>query len=207
MGNAVGGNATSFRFVDLDSRQSLHKQFVARKRSPGLTEQFLMCLTIILTSVAMILMIHNQLGLIAVLFTMVGVSTVYVTSQTNRSRELLHATEFQNALFASALIKDARFCLITGRDGVIVYLNPEFVSRFPNMRLGNNIREWLTQGNSPPADSERVIESIGNDTDQKFPISIKDCDGQKLSLLLSVEPIVGRLSGFMLLRASQTESR
>ena len=40
------------------------------------------------------------------------------------AREKQRATEFQNALFASALGKGYRFCLIAGKDGAVVYANP-----------------------------------------------------------------------------------
>ncbi len=195
----------SFRFVDLDIRESPHKKFVGRKRTPGLTDQFLICLTIILTAVGIVMLIHNQLALVAILFTMIGLAAVYVTTQTNRNRNLVQATEFENALFTSIMTKGFRFCLIAGKDGAIVYFNPEFLARFPNVKSGANVREWLAQGNASPADSERVLGSIAKDAEQRFPISINDRDGQKLSLLLSVEPIIGRLSGYVLLRANQAE--
>ena len=195
----------SFRFVDLDNRESPHKKFIGRKRSPGLTDQFLICLMIILTGVGSTLLVHNELALIAILFSMIGLAAVYVTTQTNRNRDLVQATEFENALFTSVMTKGFRFCLIVGTDGAIVYFNPEFVARFPNVKSGANVREWLAQGNASPADSERVLDSIVKDAEQRFTIGIEDCDGQKLSLLLSVEPIIGRLSGFVLLRANQAE--
>lgn len=134
-----------FRYVDLDSQPSGYPDFAAPKRSPTLVEQVLICFSLILTGVITVLLIHDAWALIALLFTAFDLGAVYVTQQTHRNRQLLQATEFQNALFASALARKHRFCLIARKDGGIVYANPQFKVLFPGLGNGGSVQDWRTR--------------------------------------------------------------
>ena len=61
--------------------------------------------------------------------------TIYFSA---RLRDLVLATEFQNAMLASAAQLSTRFCLITKRDGSIVYVDPGFQKLFPHFMQSND---------------------------------------------------------------------
>jgi len=193
------------RFEDLDSRPSPYKDFARRKRLPTLNEQFLLYLAMSVTAIGLILMINHKLALIAVLLTVIGLASFYVTAQTNRNRNLVFATEFQNALFASALTRDCRFCLIVGKDGAIVYRNQALAAHFMTLKPGAGLQDWLAQQKVSSADSARILESISKGAEEELAVSIEDRDSQ-LPMRLSVEPIL-RPAGFMLLRFRDAKMR
>ena len=130
------------RFVDLDAQPSGYRDFSGRKRSPTLVEQFFICLTLILAGTIIVLVIHDPGALIALLFFVIGLAAVYVTRQTHHNRQLVQATEFQNALFASVMSQGSLFCLVVGKDGRIVYANPGFRAVFPGTENGN-VQDWF----------------------------------------------------------------
>ena len=187
-----------FRFVDLDLRPSGYKDFISRERTPKLVEQFLMCLAVLLTGVAIVLLMNNEPELVALLFVVVGLAAVYVTSQTNRNRDLLQATELQNALFASALARGCAFCLIARQqDGEIVYHSPGFSDLFPEAR---RVGDWLAAAKAPPEAAARITDDIGLGREEEVPLAVEARGARPLPLLISVESI-RRPAGFMLLRA------
>jgi hypothetical protein len=194
-----------FRFVDLDARPSGYKDFTARRREPTLVEVFVMSLMIVLTGVGMVLLINDKLALTGILFTMIGLACVYLTVNTHHNRELLQATEFHNALFASALARNYAFCLIAASDGTIIYCNAGFKALFPGIDNGHGTGEWLTAGNAPPEDQAWVLGSIEEGTAGQATLTMADGGERSLTLLLLIEPIE-RPAGFVLMRGREQKS-
>ncbi len=194
-----------FRFVDLDNLPSGHPDFGSRKRMPTLVEQFYMCLTLILTGVAIVLAVHDELALTGILFTIIGLASVYVNAQTIRNRRLLQATEFENALFASTLSKGYLWCLIAKRDtGEIIYRNPEFAARFPGIGPKDTVQEWLASGTVVGDTAIHLAECLRTLAEPQVPLLIYGTNGQRESLLVSIEPIP-RPAGFVLLRCRESQ--
>src|SRR5277367_5362330 len=111
------------RWVDLDAQKSEFADFFFRKQFPTLIDLFAVFLTFILTGTAVVLLVHDAMALISILFVILGLASLYVSKQVYRHRELQKKIEFQNALFASALGRGYQFCLIANKNGTVCYLN------------------------------------------------------------------------------------
>ena len=188
------------RFSDLDSPPNGYPDFTIRRQRPTLVEMFVFFLVLVLTGVGCVLMIDNRLAVISILFTVLGLASYYAGRQVHRNREQQRATEFQNSLFASALAKGCRFCLIAGKDGVIVYANPGFHALFQARKAGCTLEEWLAAAKVSPGDRKTLLDVIDREGCVQLPLAIEGNDHERHSVLLSVEP-VERPKGFILLRA------
>jgi hypothetical protein len=111
----------------------------------------------------------------------------------------------QNALIASALARNHRFCLITSKDGKIVYANPQFKSLFPNRGNGASVQDWLEAGSVPVDTRSGIVQAMAAGGEGQITLTIEGAWKQKLSLLLALEPI-DRSAEFVLLRGRE-ESR
>jgi hypothetical protein len=111
----------SLRFVDLDAPVSESPDFYVRRSRPTLNELFVLFVVLILVGQGVEYFVHDPLALSAILFTVIGLAAFYATTLTHRHREKQRATEFQNALLASALAIDCGFCLIAKTDSSLVY--------------------------------------------------------------------------------------
>jgi PAS domain-containing protein len=189
------------RFVDLDARTSAYKDFIIRRRSPTLKELFTLCGTLIITGLCLMYATPNPIGLAALLFTIIGLACVYALIHVHRNRRQLESTEFENALFSSALNKGYHFCLIVAKDGTITYANPGFMDLFGTIRSGTNVADWLAAGKVTSDDRAALYVAIAHDGDSQTKVSIESQDNHWLSLDLKVEPIL-RPAGFMLLRGT-----
>lgn len=191
-----------FRFVDIDNPPSDYPDFTVRKPKPTLVEMFLFFLMLTLTGTAIVLMVHDALALIAILFTIIGLASVYAGRQVHQNRESQRATEFQNALFASILAKGCRFCLIAGKDGKIIYASPGFHDLFlvpePEVRYG--LAEWIEAAKVPPEERHKLLDTVANEVHAEILLGMAGHDDQHHPMRLGVEPI-GRPKGFTLIRA------
>ena len=113
----------SLRYTDLDTKRSDYSDFIIRRRFPTLSELFMICVAVIIFGVGISLSVNDKIALCSILFISGGAMSLYAITQLNRGRDLLQATEFQNALFASALNMDHAFSFISTGDGKIVYVS------------------------------------------------------------------------------------
>jgi PAS domain-containing protein len=132
------------------------------------------------------------------LFSTVG---AYVIVLIQRGRDLVLATEFQNALFASALGFSNRFCLIIKQDGTITYLDRSFQELFPNFMREQRraIDVFLEQGKVNHDQRRLIFAAIQRGTFDKVIFEMVDSKGMQHKIVMSIEPIM-RPKGFILLR-------
>jgi PAS domain S-box-containing protein len=128
----------------------------------------------------------------------------YAVVNLQRSRDTVLATEFQNALFASALGINSKFCLITRRDGSIVYIDRSFQEMFPDFshEPRRTVDTLLDHGNVSHADKERIFSAIERGVYDKAIFNIRAKSGVSYKIVMSVEPIL-RPSGYILLRGRE----
>jgi hypothetical protein len=189
----------SFRFIDLESCDSEYDDFIIRKRHPSLKELFVVLTALIITSSGVAVSVSDPLAEIAILFLMIGMACWYAVFHVNRNRMLLRATEFESALFASALAEGYAFCLIVGTDGVITYCNPGFIQTVADVKGGSSLKDCLAAGNAPPEDSQRLLDAIAHGASGQMPLALDARDTRRHSFRVSLQPI-GRPHGFVLLR-------
>src|SRR5579871_1490594 len=103
------------RYTDVNTAINGAKDFVIRRHGPTLLQLLVVLAAALFLSLLIIVTVEDKLALAGILFVILGSAGGYVVLQIQRNNDLLLATEFQNALFASALGINNKFCLIIRR--------------------------------------------------------------------------------------------
>lgn len=180
------------------------RDFVARQRTPTFGQIAFILFCAFAVGVAIVVSSHDRVVMITSLFALMALLGGYMIFQLMRSRDMLLATEFQNALFAAAMGLHNKFCLIIKYDGTIVYLDRSFQNLFPNFsRSGvRTVDMLMQQGKVDTVDQERVMHAIDRRTYEKVKFDITDAQGLVHRIILSVEPILFP-AGFIMLRGRE----
>jgi PAS domain S-box-containing protein len=137
-----------------------------------------------------------------VLALIIGCLTAYTVYFTRRSQDMVLATEFQNALFASAAGLNTQFCLIVKRDGSIVYFDPGFQKIFPkfaSLEL-RAIDALLERGGVSQEEQRKIFDAMEKGSFEKVVFPLNTDSGETIQLIMTIDPLP-RPSGFFLLRA------
>lgn len=194
----------AIRYTDLDLDTSGARDFVIRKRTPTVVQLAILFAVTLFLSIILISTISNKSLLVLLLLAFIGGSGWYVVVSMQHSRDLLMATEFQNALFASALGLHNKFCMIIRRNGNIIYLDRLFQDMFPDFmrQQTRSIDALLEQGRVSQSDSEKIYSAIERGVYEKVIFDIRGGDSRFTKVVMSIEPIL-RPSGFILLRGRE----
>lgn len=200
---------TSIRYADLSPETNGAKDFIIRKRLPTIVQLLIVIVTVFLIAFSLSVAIDSRFKLFLLMSTLFSIAGWYVIVAIQRNRDLVLATEFQNALFASALGLNNKFCLIIRRDGNIVYLDRSFQEVFPDFmkQPRKTIEIFLEQGRVSKEETEKVFAAIDQGVFSKVVFNIRGAGSQFHKMIVSVEPIL-RPTGFVLLRGREfIESR
>ncbi len=194
----------AIRYSDMGIDAIGARDFVARQRTPTMAQLVIIILSAFLIGASLVVSVHNILALLTTLFALFAAIGWYVIYQLMRYRDMLLVTEFQNALFASAMGLHNKFCLIIKRDGSIIYLDRSFQNLFPDFAKQpvRNLDVLLKHGKVEKVDIDRVQGAIEHGTYEKVVFNITDAQGIIHNVILSVEPIM-RPSGFTMLRGRE----
>ena len=182
-------------------------EFIIRRRLPHIWQLVAVFLAGI-GLVAWLAMIGNTLSSHTVfaicVFGIIAFLTWFTVFFTQRSRDLLMATEFQNAMFASATTLHTQFCLITKQDGTIVYYDPGFQRMFPEfMRMEQRAIDMLLHSSrAPEADRERIFSALSRHVFEKFVLTVTTAEGEQKKVMLNIDPLP-RPKGFFLFRGRE----
>jgi len=192
------------RYTDLSTNASGTGDFIIRKRTPSVTQLLLLFAIALIVSVSVTITVADTVALIAVLFITLGSIAWYTVIQIQRDRDLVLTTEFQNALFASALGINNKFCLIIKRDGNIIYLDRSFQEMFPSFHNTprRTVDVLLEYARVSQEESAKIFSAIERGTYDKVIFNIRDANGESHHIIMSIEPIL-RPSGFILLRGRE----
>ena len=192
------------RYTDSTAHKDMPSDFAPRGRKPtifGLTVIFLLAIGL---SVTLPVLMLDKMALVFWLCLLLASTGWYVLLSMTQSRDLVLATEFQNALFASALGYSNKFCLIVKREGSIIYTDRGFQAMFPELIKARNVTlvGMMKYGRVAAADKEKIYAAIDRGTYEKVVFDIYGGDNKINKIVLSIEPIA-RPSGFLLLRARE----
>jgi two-component system cell cycle sensor histidine kinase/response regulator CckA len=178
------------------------RDFVPRDRKPTVFELTLIFLFALGLSVTLPVFLFDKMTLVFWLCLLLALAGWYVILELTRSRDLVLATEFQNALFASALGFNNKFCLIIKREGNIVYMDNGFQKMFPELIRERNVSVagMLKHGKVGAMEKEKIFAALDRGVYDKVIFDITTAGGQFSKIVMSLEPII-RPSGFILLRA------
>ncbi len=197
------------RFTDLDPRITGVQDFVIRKRNPSLLQLLLIFGAVVLLVISLTTGMVDRYALVIILILLVAIIGWYVIVQTQRNRDLMLATEFQNALFSSALGMNHKFCMIIRRDGNVIYFDRYFQDLFPEFmrQPRRSIDILLDFAKASREDSEKIFAIIERGTFENVILDLRTAGNQTTRIVLSIEPIL-RPSGFILMRGREyIESR
>jgi PAS domain-containing protein len=191
------------RITDIDFSSGF-KDFAIRKRYPTISQIFVMFLSTVLIGASVSFAITDRLALISILFILGGSAAWYMAALTQRNRDQLLATEFQNALFSSALGVNHKFCFIIKRDGSIIYEDSSFQEMFPEFakQSKRSLDVLMDYGKVSREDKDKIFAAIERGTFDKAIFNIRGGDGQLQRIVMTMEPIL-RPSGFVLMRGRE----
>jgi len=178
------------------------KDFVVRKRGLSARQIYSLCVASITVVIGVTILVYNDTLLGSILCTAVGAVMLVVAKQIEKQQKLLQATEFLNALFASALGAGHKFCMITKQDGEIVYLDRSFQQMFPDMvqKPKRMLDELLSIYHTSDANKQSLMQALKLDSESRITVQIEGgSEKSKQSVAIHIEPIL-RPSGFCLVR-------
>ncbi len=179
-----------------------HKDFFPRRRLPTQV-QFALIFTCFFSLIMLIYHVTStSFGFFFLALLLVLCIAGTVTFSVQRSRDLMLATEFQNAIFTSALGVESIFYLILRKDGTITYIDEGLKHIFPLFsRLHyRTLASFLEMGRVSKEDSEQIFAAIEKDEPQKVIITIRDGEGDARTIVITTDRI-SRPSHFILIRA------
>lgn len=184
----------------VDNRQD----FVVRTRRPVWQTLFLMFASVLPVSIFLSIFVKDIFVFGEILFVLLGTLGTYVVYTVQRCRDLVLATEFQNALFSSALGHSNKFCLIIKNDSTVAYIDRSLQEMLPNFykEPRRAIDVLLEQGQVSKEDRKIVFSAIERRVRGKVVFDIIDYKKQRHRIMMSIEPIT-RPKGFMLLRGRE----
>jgi PAS domain-containing protein len=180
------------------------QDFVVRTRRPLWQTLFMMFASVLPISVILSIFVKDTIVFAEVLLIILVSLGTYVVLVVQRCRDLVLATEFQNALFSSALGHSNKFCLIIKDDNTVSYIDHSLQEMFPNFykEPRRAIDVLLEQGQVSKEDRKMVFSAIERRVRGKVIFDIIDSKKKSHRIMMSIEPIT-RPRGFMLLRGRE----
>lgn len=147
----------------------------------------------------------------------IGGLSVFVMYTVHYNRDLLLATEFQNAVFANALATNYLFSIIARRDGSIIFADTGMKTHFPEYsRLRHtSLQDFFALADVSEEHSQAVVESLNSDQRESILFSARMVmdEGKDVAsgairkdLVFTIDPIA-RPGNFLLLRARSYSDR
>jgi PAS domain-containing protein len=192
------------RFTDDLFNNTDGSDFIVRKRLP-LVVQICIIFAIAFLAIYLTACIMSDTGSKVLFFCTltitIGSLTWFTVFFSSHLRDLVLATEFQNAMLASAAQLSTCFCMITKRDGSIVYIDPGFQKLFPQFLQSNdrNIDGLLRSAGIHKELIVKVINLVEQNTEDRVLLPFVKGDGNPLPIMLTID-ILPRPKGYLLLR-------
>jgi len=196
--------STPTRFSD--AKVSQH-DFVVRRKFPPLWQMMLLFL-LSFAVIYVVAIFRQELGgeitLLAAIALIIGAMAWYTVSYTQRNRDMMLATEFQNALFASAAGLSTEFCFIVKRDGTIVYFDPGFQKIFPRFLIAEHrtLEGLFASEGIDPSKAKVLVDAIDEKASERIIVPLRLPDNSTIDAIISVDTLP-RPKGFFLIRGRQ----
>ncbi len=175
--------------------------FVVRKRTP-LRAIFRLAIMVAIGAAGVIILLHYDDMQGPFLTILVGGLFIYVGCKIKQQEILQHSTEFMNAIFASAIGDNYKFCAVTRRDGEIVYMNRSFQTVFPHFieQPRHDLKTLITLSGIAQDDGQKIISMVTDNMPGTLKILIKTGEEKKSeSMNVSIQS-VSHPRGFVLIR-------
>jgi two-component system cell cycle sensor histidine kinase/response regulator CckA len=157
-------------------------------------------------------------------FLILGSLLAVVCSFILKNRNIIMASEFQNAIFAGAAKLVTEFCIIIRNDGKIVYVDQAYSNRlFGNSKQDASVETLAKRGILNKKEKDKLLSALTEGKSQTINFSFPNSPNEELPLAFSIEPIgvysknensnklrlavrpIERPSGYFLLKAPREE--
>lgn len=188
--------------ADINQRASNIVDFIIRRQRPTFSYIVIVFFAVLLLCVTLAVVNLDKVSLIVSLFIALALLCTYMILMLQRTRDMLLTTEFQNALFASALQYDRTFLLIIKNNGNIVYMDRGFQKIFPHfVKQGMlSLAKFLEHSKAEQASMEKIFSAIEHGVGNRVVCTLHDAEGHAHKEVVSLEPI-HRPSGFFVVHA------
>jgi len=178
----------------------LSKEFHIRDK--GVTPKQILILVIVTTFIGIAIMgIDGKLAVTSVVFTLFGCISWYLSLDVKNNRDLVRTSQFQSALFSSALGMHHDFTFIVNlKKRNIFYFDRPFQSVFPQFikQDDNSLASLLNIAKISEENKKSFEALLDSEREENITFEI-DADGSLHKALISIEPIP-RPTGFVLVR-------
>lgn len=191
----------AIRYSDSIKQIEKSSEFVRRKYKPSLIRLIITFFVVLAIGITITALLLSPLHFVMVMTVLMGGLGTYVIVEIQRGRDLVVATEYQNAMYASALIAGNRFTVIVTREGSVVYLDGGLRAMYPD--IGNerhlSLSSLLKFSKIAPMDREKMLDVVQRGGAEKMLLEMRLQDNRVQPMVISLRPIA-KPSGFMLLQ-------
>ena len=194
----------AIRFSDDLFHNTEGSDFIVRKRLPmalQIITVFAMAFAAIYFTGCVMKDSGSKTVFIVTLFCTIGILSWLTVFFSASLRDLVLATEFQNAMLAAAARLSTRFCLITKRDGSIVYIDPGFQKLFPHFMQNpdRNIESLLNSAGIAQDIIQTIFAGLQSGEPGRTLLAFPQSGQEPMQIMMSVEPLP-RPRGYFLMR-------
>ncbi len=191
----------AIRYSDFSKRNEKTADFVSRKYNPSLVKLVALFFLALACGIVITGFLLPPFYFVVMLTVVMGGLGTYVIVEIQRTRDLVVATEYQNAMFASALGYNSRFTMIIKREGTIIYMDNGLQKLFPDLMKERqfSMSNLLKMAKVGATEREKILDVVQRGNPDKMMFDMRAGDGRIHPIVLSVQPIM-RPSGFLLLR-------
>jgi len=182
------------------AKGELSKDFQIRDHGASIKDAIILILAAaLIASTTMI--VSDSIILTCAVVTVLGMICCYIALDVNKQKALLKITEFQSALFASALGMNHDFTFIVElKKHSIFYINPLFQTAFPEFHKQDDrsLAKFFELNQISEENQKTIHVLLDSHKEENLVIDISTGEETK-KLTISLEPIP-RPSGFVLIR-------
>lgn len=187
-----------------DIKETSSSDFIVRDRMPlmwQLAGLFFVCFSILFLVASNASFFGGTFGVGLAIFAVIGPLTWFTLYYNQRNRDLVLATEFQNALFSAAARLKSKFCMIVKKDGTVFYYDRAFQKIFPETanRGVLMLDKIFSTKHISAQEAKKLDNALENNRSETILVQVQDGDGETQRIIITVDPI-SRPEGFFILR-------
>lgn len=197
------------RYFENNTAHARPPEFQPRRWVPSIVQLILVVGLSFITLMCAYLWAGSALVFAAVVIVLLAFVNGMMIWESQRARDQVLSSEFQNALFSSAIRLNTLFCLILHRDGTVAYCNEGFTKLFPRFNKGGtrHVDLFFEQAGLLPQQIDQLYSALAHDEPVQLVADLRDGDGLRHRVMVSMDPL-RRPHEFAILRArSYVEDR
>ncbi|MBM3618656.1 MAG: PAS domain-containing protein [Alphaproteobacteria bacterium] len=187
-----------------DLKETGPSDFIVRDRLPYMWQLvllFFLCFSVLFLVAVNASSFGGVVGIGLAIFAVIGPLTWFTVYYNQRNRDLVLATEFQNALFSAAARLKSKFCMIVKNDGTVFYYDRAFQQIFPETanRGVLMLDKIFSTKHISAQEAKKLDNALENGHSETIIVQVEDGTGDAQRVIITIDPIT-RPEGFFILR-------